>query len=241
MAPCAGQSDCASGAYCDTSSGQCKSGGAIGASCSSDVQCNAGRCVDGICCNTTAAACPLCQSCNVSTNPGTCTFVGTGAAEPHGSCAPNGVCGNTGACAANQTCAQTPAGTTCGDPASCSAGVQMSGRTCDGAGNCPPAEIKSCDQFVCGPTACLTMCSSEADCIAGDYCDSGGNCQTKKAPGAPCGSPNECATGSVCGAEGVCCDNSCSGPCESCKLSTSPGTCAPVPMCGGTDAGADGG
>jgi hypothetical protein len=238
---CSNQSDCASGAYCDTSTpgGVCKSGGGIGASCNSDVQCNMGKCVDGICCNTSGSACPLCQSCNVSGSLGTCKFVGTGAAEPHGMCGANGECGNTGACAANQTCAQIPAGTACGDPASCSAGTEVSARTCNGSGTCSPATIKSCDQFVCGPTACLTMCSSVADCITGDYCDANGNCQTKKAPGAACGSTLECASG-VCGAENVCCDSTCGDTCMSCKLSTSPGTCKPIPMCG-TDAGTDAG
>jgi len=219
----------------------CQSTGGIGASCSSDVQCGAGHCVDGVCCNTGGTACPLCQSCNVTGSAGTCTFVGTGVAEPHGACMPNGACGNTGLCAANQSCAKAAPGTSCGATASCSACLQTSAQTCDGAGTCSPATVTACDPFVCDVTTCKTKCLSDLDCIPGDYCDPTTHCQTKKTPGSACGSTAECATG-VCGAEGVCCDTACNGTCQTCKLPTSPGTCSPDPTCPlSVDAGTDGG
>jgi hypothetical protein len=235
---------CASGSICD-STGHCVSGGAIGQACSASSPCAAGKCIDGVCCNTTGSACPLCQSCNVTGKAGTCTFVGTGNAEPHGMCATSSAapCGNTGACAADQTCAQVSAGTSCGDPASCTGGVQTSGRTCDGAGTCSPATMKTCDQYICGPTACKTTCASDGDCIAGDYCDGNHSCQPKKGAGATCGSTAECATGEVCSGQGVCCDKACNGKCQSCTVVGSLGLCITDPACnsGTPDASTDAG
>jgi hypothetical protein len=202
---CSGPADCASGAFCDTATNHCASAGGLGAGCSADNQCAAGRCVDGVCCNTKDKDCPTCQSCNVTGSAGTCTFVGTGVAEPHGSCgATPGKCGNTGTCAADQTCAKAPPTTMCGDP-SCKGGSQTPAAFCDGAGNCSMPAAQSCDQYVCGPTACKTVCATDMDCIAGDYCDMTQMCQPKKAPGAACTSTGECAAG-ICGAAGVCCD-----------------------------------
>jgi len=237
---CTGTSTgCASGAYCD-GTGHCQSSGGLGAACSADVQCGAGRCVDGVCCNTTDSACPLCQSCNVSASTaGTCTFVGAGSAEPHGMCPSSAAapCGNTGACAANQKCAQAPNGMTCGDAASCSGGTQIGGRTCDGAGTCQPATTTDCGNFNCSGTTCKTTCASDGDCVSTAYCDATHACQTKKSPGASCGSTTECATG-VCGVQGVCCNTACSDTCSSCTQTGTAGTCTPIPGCG-MDAGSD--
>lgn len=195
----------------------------MGASCSADEQCAGGNCVDGFCCNT--SACPLCQACNVPSKEGTCSFVGTGIAEPHNACTANGICGNTGACAANQTCAKAPSSTMCGS-ASCTAGTEKQAAFCDGVGNCSPAASKACDPFVCGTNACKDTCVTDFDCIPGDYCKNG-LCNPKLSPGTTCGPTDECLSG-VCGAEGVCCDSDCSGTCVSCKRPTSPGTCKPL-------------
>jgi hypothetical protein len=221
---CAADTDCAAGSFCNPA-GKCISRGTQGDSCSKDNECGAGHCVDGVCCNTTGTSCPLCQACNVTGSKGTCAFVGTGASEPHGLCATGGVCGNTGACAADQSCAKASTATMCGPP-TCSAGTETRAAFCDGAGSCAAPVVRACDPFVCGPTACLTVCVLDTDCIPGDYC-AGGTCRTKVAPGATCTSTAECASG-VCGAEGVCCDSACDGSCESCRQVTSPGTCRPL-------------
>ena len=220
-------SDCAALAYCD-SNNKCQSAGGLGAGCSADNQCAAGRCVDGVCCNTSASACPRCQSCNVMGSPGTCTSVGAGKAEPHGLCpTSSNVCGNTGTCAADQTCAQVAAGTSCGS-ASCSAGTATSATTCDGAGSCQSPTVQACNPYVCGGTACKGSCVTDADCVAGDYCD-GVACQTKKTPGTTCALTDECASG-VCGFEMVCCNVFCADAGTSCTLPTSPGTCQSTSM-----------
>ncbi len=221
-ASCTGNGQCAAGNVCI--GGVCMSGGKIGDSCSDSTTCAKGTCVDGVCCGS--ASCGRCQTCN-GTKPGTCTAVAAGVAEPHNMCAPTtNACGNTGACAGDQTCAQVAGGTTCGDGPACSGGIQTSGRTCDGNGTCSPATSKACTPFACGATACKVACASDMDCINGDYCDTSGNCKTKKSPGDTCGSTVECAIG-VCGAQGVCCDTACSGTCVTCTLPTSPGTCMP--------------
>ncbi|HEY4394005.1 MAG TPA: hypothetical protein VGP64_08085, partial [Polyangia bacterium] len=199
------------------------------AGCNADNQCAAGRCVDGVCCNSSAAACPQCQACNVTGSSGTCTFVGAGAAEPHGLCAPNGACGNTGACAADASCARTAQGTICAT-ASCAGGTATSAAFCDGAGSCAAPTVQACDPYVCDISACRAACASDGDCIIGDYCDLNGTCQTKKTPGTSCASTDECASG-VCAAEGVCCDTACDGPCASCTVSTAPGTCTMLQSC----------
>jgi hypothetical protein len=216
------------------------SAGALGDACGGDNQCAAGRCVDGVCCEVSAAACPLCQVCNLTGKKGTCAFVGAGAAEPHSLCPVSDVCGNTGACAADQTCAKAAPSTMCG-AASCSAGTQTSATFCDGAGHCTPPAVRACDPYVCGPNACATMCAFDTDCIPGDYCTGNGTCQTKLTPGTACSSTTQCASG-VCGAQGVCCDTDCAGTCVSCTLTTSPGTCRPLATgtaCGATSCSAD--
>jgi hypothetical protein len=106
------------------------------------------------------------------------------------------------------------------------AGTQTSGRTCNGNGTCSDPTVKSCDQYVCGPTACKISCMMDGDCISGDYCDGGGNCQPRKLPGKSCGVTDECAAG-VCSAQGVCCDSTCDGMCMTCKDPVAPGTCRP--------------
>ena len=129
---------------------------------------HAGKCVDGVCCNTTASACPRCQSCNVTGSKGTCTSVGAGNAEPHGLCptSTTNVCGNTGACTAAQTCAQAANTISCGN-ASCSGGTATSATTCDGAGSCRAPTVQTCNPYVCGATACKSSCLTDADCAAG--------------------------------------------------------------------------
>jgi hypothetical protein len=44
----------------------------FGAPCASTAECGSGTCVDGVCCNTTAASCGQCQACNVPGSVGTC-------------------------------------------------------------------------------------------------------------------------------------------------------------------------
>jgi len=123
---CAPCSDCGSGGACtklvlsmDDDKGQTCQGGNTcsatggckirqGFSCNEAApgDCATGNCVDGVCCNVSAAMCGQCQQCNKVGSEGTCTNA-TAGTDPDGEC---GVynCGGNGQCKSNCTCAQTP-------------------------------------------------------------------------------------------------------------------------------------
>ena len=69
-------------------------GGALGDSCTSNVACVSGFCVDGVCCNTACTA--DCQSCDVAGSVGTCS--NTPFYETDGTCGGTNVCNGNGAC-----------------------------------------------------------------------------------------------------------------------------------------------
>jgi len=72
-------------------------------------------------------------------------------------------------------------------------------------------------------------CSLDSDCAkAGYFCSVEGGlgaCFKRKAPGAGCVAPNECATGFC--ASGVCCNEQCDQQCRSCSVPGKPGICGP--------------
>jgi hypothetical protein len=70
---------------------------------------------------------------------------------------------------------------------------------------------------------CRVSCASNADCVNASCVN--GLCTRSLV--APCSQDQECATGFC--ADGVCCNVACRGPCVSCLLPGSLGTCAPVP------------
>src|SRR6202023_4223481 len=78
--------------------------------------------------------------------------------------------------------------------ASCSGGVATLSAACDGAGRCPAPQAQACAPYVCGPTACLGNCASNADCAAGDWC-SAGVCVALLANGTGCGGAVQCGSG----------------------------------------------
>jgi hypothetical protein len=104
----------------------------------------------------------------------------------------------------------------------------LRGQYCDGvntgANACKAGPNVGCGNYTCDtPTACKISCSSDADCVSGNYC-SGGSCVGRKGSGAPCSRSFECqslacvagactgcwayggcaSTTPVCGAGGVC-------------------------------------
>ena len=154
-----------------------------------------GQSVDGFCCNTTASACPRCQACNVTGSEGTCTFVGTGNAAPHNLCpSTSNVCGNTGPAPPSRPAPRRPRAIV--RQRLVHRRNRHERHDLRRRRQLPDADVHACDPYVCGPTACKGMCTVDADCIAGDYCD-GIACQTKKTPGTSCGStpsaPAACA------------------------------------------------
>jgi hypothetical protein len=82
-------------------------------SCTSDGDCSAGSCVDGVCCLT--GSCGSCQACNVAGSPGQCAPVPGGSADPRGTCVDQGSesCGTTGICDGAGGCRTYDTGTSC--------------------------------------------------------------------------------------------------------------------------------
>ncbi|MBI4953454.1 MAG: hypothetical protein HY908_15600 [Myxococcales bacterium] len=207
----------------------------LGEGCALGSDCASGFCADGVCCDATCGG--LCEACLAATTggaDGTCAPVPVGA-DPDGECADAGVgsCGLNGVCDGATSCAFYGAGSPCQDAQACAGGVETKQDTCDGVGNCVDNGTVDCAPFVCGPTACVVVCSGPGDCLPGSYCD-GSACQPEKANGATCGGGIECASGHC--ADGVCCDTACGGLCTACtaaRTGVADGTCAAV--AGGSD------
>ncbi len=211
---CTADSDCVATGYC--SGGSCLNKKGNGAACTLAKECSSNQCVDGYCCN--AACTGQCQACDLPGKVGTCSTVTSG--QPHGS---RPACGGTGACQAScdgtspTSCGAFPGtSTACASPV-CAADPLAGGRFattptryCNGTGGCLAASPVSCTVYTCGPAACKTTCSSNADCVSGYFC-SGGACVSTGASGTACSTGAECSSGNC--VDGVCCTvSSCAAP-----------------------------
>src|SRR4029077_7747642 len=78
--------------------------------------------------------------------------------------------------------------------------------------------------YRCLGSACVSRCTSDADCVAGHACQNG-SCGMK-ADGQLCTNGGECAS-TFC-VDGVCCADACTTACKSCSLSTALGRCSAV-------------
>jgi len=211
-----------------------------GTACATGAECASGLCQQGVCCNSSCTG--TCRSCALAGTMGTCAPVPAGS-DPLGQCADNGApaCGTDGTCDGAGACRLYTAGTTCA-PSTCTGVTFTPAQSCNGTGSCLAATPSSCDPYVCGASgACLTTCSTSADCNAPNTCN-GGSCG-KKSAGATCAAPAECQSGFC--EQAICCGTACTGTCRSCALAGSLGTCASVaagqdPLNQCTDQGAAG-
>jgi hypothetical protein len=225
LGSCGSISDCTSGDYCNTTTMQCSPKKALGVPCGNAVECQSDNCVDGVCCSSACSG--QCQACNLSGSAGTCTPVALGG-QPVGIRPPCTGAGTTcgGACNGTNTMSCSyPSTTTACRPASCVNGVAVPASTCDGNGSCSMANSSNCSPYVCGASACLTMCASKADCMGGNYCQSS-VCMPQLPNGAACSTTDQCLSGFC--TDGVCCNSACNGQCQACNVSTFVGTCSPV-------------
>jgi hypothetical protein len=85
--------------------------------------------------------------------------------------------------------------------------------------------------LLCTLGGCPGACSSNGQCISGDYCN-GGACQPLLTNGQHCTSGNQCASTHC--TEGFCCGDSACLQCFSCAVAGSEGACSPV-LNGGAD------
>jgi MYXO-CTERM domain-containing protein len=259
---CTTDAHCASAYWCDTVNKVCAPDRDLGQSCSKDATCKGNaNCVEGVCCNTACTGnCQSCLKANTGLDTdGTCANVlddldpkdrcEPGAGYPK-SCAAPGLCNGQGACRAFAKDTVE-----CDDDA-CSDST-LTTYTCNGAGTCKAKSVQ-CNPFKCDVTnnLCRVACSSNAECIAGSFCDKG-TCVGQLGIGKACTGDAQCKQGTFCanigegvlegdlplgegGAPnepttelaGVCCDQVCSGTCQGCKRSIkgegSDGTCGNV-------------
>ncbi|MBI5542723.1 MAG: hypothetical protein HY901_02465, partial [Deltaproteobacteria bacterium] len=244
-APCADDSHCDSGRFCDVAGGGiCQPDKAGGGACEAAAQCESGHCADGVCCDSQCEG--ACQACSAAKKgegaDGVCGSIQVGTdpddeceAEPASSCGQTGLCNGAGACASHGT------STVC-VPASCAAATAQPERSCDGAGTCVEKAPVSCGLLACNSagTACLVTCAQDLDCTRlGDYCR-GTECTPKLVAGTSCIEARECSSGNC--VDQRCCATACAGACEACDGAGFEGECVAVPAgadpaseCAGTD------
>ena len=195
-----------------------------GQPCTSGAECAKGFCVDGVCCNSACVG--ACRSCILAGAVGQCGAVPVGVQDPRAICVAQSpaTCATNGHCDGNGGCQNYVAGTVCMAP-TCSGDRYSSAAVCSGAGTCVSPAMFSCAPYRCDAsgTRCATMCTADPDCTSGICMN--GVCRTS--PIATCVSNNECASGFC--AQNVCCASACAGPCNSCALLGTIGTCTPVP------------
>ena len=198
---------------------------APGKACTAGDACASGFCVDGVCCETQCTQ--GCYSCNLAGGAGSCLPAEVGT-DPRDECPDDGQlsCGRDGQCDGSGSCRHYPTGLIC-QPQSCSGSTRTNAFRCNGAGQCRPTSGQPCDPFLCdgGGTDCRDVCTSNSDCVAGNFCV-GGSCG-KKPLGAGCSRDDDCNS-TMC-QQGVCCNVSCTGTCLSCALPGATGTCTEVP------------
>jgi hypothetical protein len=227
---CTMDSQCASTAYCNGSA--CVARKVDGSMCGAGKECLSGNCIDGVCCNLPCAG--PCQACTATKKgsgaDGICGNIAAGA-DPDNECSfqNQSTCGTTGFCDGFGKCQLYAGGATCA-PVSCAGTSTLDkGKQCDGNGNCVANGTQSCGNYVCSGAACLTSCTTSADCVSTAYC-SGSVCLSKKGLGAACAAAVECGSGAC--ADGVCCDSACTGVCQACtgmlKGYGLDGSCQPI-------------
>ena len=224
LSQCQDDSQCFGGQHCQ--GGSCRGDGLSGAGqCKAGSDCISGHCIDGVCCDTACSG--PCVSCALPGRLGACSPIPAGAPDPRGLCLDQGApsCGHNGTCDGAGGCSLYAAGVICAATPSCSGTTWSSPGTCSGTGACQRQTIP-CLPYACDvqTNACHGTCVTADDCGPGKPCVNGicGN-----PPPASCSAADECASGFC--AQGACCLTKCDGPCFSCALPGTIGTCLPVP------------
>jgi hypothetical protein len=205
----------------------------LGAACSADLACASKFCVDGVCCDGLCDG--QCQACNLA-KPGTCSPVTSGA--PIGSkrqpCPGSGVCGAACALASPSTtmavCSFPKSDRMCASP-SCAGNTLTPTGFCDGVGTCARPAGGACPfGLKClSATACLSGCSSPADCVAASpFCDPvDKRCTVARPVGTSCATNGDCQNRQC--VDGFCCDALCGASCQACDLPGKEGKCTSLP------------
>ncbi len=208
---CVGGVDCPAGFHCDAAA-VCQPDIPLGADCDSDVQCQSGQCVDGVCCSTACDG--LCERCDVEPATGFC-YPSAGD-DPDAECGSDAVCNGAGGCI-------SALGTGCNTDSECGSGLCVDGTCCESLCDGP---CEACDN---AQGACLPIESGEDDLCSGFFaCGALGQCLKKT--GQVCTTLDECLSGFCVGTNipgvGVCCDTACDQICQTCTDNTL-GECSP--------------
>jgi hypothetical protein len=194
-----------------------------GATCAGSGDCAGGHCFDGVCCDQDCAE--ACHSCALPGSVGTCLLVDVGS-DPRNDCVDQGSpsCGNDGTCDGNGACRKYPTGIVCKPPSCAGSTLTLAFRCAGGA--CSPTSGQPCDPYVCGTAAsCGNTCTKDQDCTPPNACANG---VCGKPPlGGACAHNEDCNSG-IC-QQNVCCSTTCTGPCRSCALKGSEGSCTNIP------------
>src|SRR5262245_16787274 len=196
------------------------------AACNCNAECSSGHCVDGVCCG--GACTEGCKTCAATGMVGTCVNRAIGATPRNSTTcttSPISSCGFDGKCDGMGGCSKYPMNTVC-KAGTCEGDAVIGANVCDGIGHCKPGSTRICVPFSCDPGtgACYETCATNSQCVSGHQCVSG-SCGPRM-KGAACQTSDQCASGFC--ADGVCCNVACSGPCLSCNLMGTEGTCWPL-------------
>jgi cysteine-rich repeat protein len=186
---------------------------AQGKKCSVGSDCATSFCADGVCSNTACVG--FCQAATAAKKgqgaDGTCGPIIAGS-DPDDECAAQAsqTCGTTGACNGSGACQLYSASTVCAAP-SCSNGMLTTGSNCTGTGTCATGLTVTCNGFTCANgTACNTSCSSDSQCMLGNFCNAGA-CVAKKPDGVQCSATDQCVSSNC--VDGVCANSVCNQLC----------------------------
>jgi len=168
---------------------------ALGEACEAPGDCESGRCVDGVCCESSCTGpCEACSGELTGAASGVCAAV-LPDTDPDDDCEDEGAesCGSTGQCDGEGACALYPSSTVCGE-ASCSEGTALSERLCDGEGACEGGNHTECTPYACGANECRSSCTGDDDCASGSFCVID-KCGSRSQLLGPCAEEQDCARG----------------------------------------------
>ncbi len=176
---CLSDAECVAPALCVVAS--CKLPQQNGESCSRDVECESGHCVDDTCCAARCEApCNACSNWRTGGPDGECLPIEDGRSpkldgacpDDDDECGADGRCDGAGACRT-----ATPAGRACGT--SCTVGSEEQ-IACDGQGACSvTTSSRACLPYACDAegSVCKSTCIDDGDCAPGATCSPAGECR----------------------------------------------------------------
>lgn len=142
---------------------------ALGTKCSKGEQCQSGKCVDSVCCQSECKE--KCKACNLPGKEGSCGFV-LESAGPINDCPGESCCGGNGKCDGQGGCLYSNIGKECNK--FCDVG-KLNIYTCDSFHQCNNVTTISCGLYRCDSynKRCLTSCAGNGDCVFSSNCYQG--------------------------------------------------------------------